>query len=99
MFCPGAVRILITVYSAMTDGKKYYEVSVADDGPGIPDDMKGQMFRRFKGEGAKASGHGLGLYLVKTILEDFGGSARVEDRVPGDYTRGAKFVVLLPAVT
>ena len=79
----------------MTDGKKYYEVSVADDGPGIPDDMKGQLFRRFKGEGVKASGHGLGLYLVKTIVEDFGGRVRVEDRVPGDYTRGAKFVVLL----
>jgi signal transduction histidine kinase len=42
---------------------------------------------------------GLGLYLVKTIVEDFGGKVRVEDRVPGDHTKGAKFVVMLPAAT
>jgi len=34
---------------------------------------------------------------VKTIVEGFGGNVKVEDRVPGDYTRGAKFVVRLPA--
>jgi signal transduction histidine kinase len=92
----GPVTVWITVDSAMETGKKYYEVSVADNGPGIPDDRKGRLFRRFEGEDAKATGHGLGLYLVKTIVEDFGGRVRVEDRVPGDYTRGAKFVVLLP---
>jgi signal transduction histidine kinase len=83
----------------MERGKKYYEVSVADDGPGIPDEIKAQLFRRFKSEGGKASGHGLGLYLAKSIVEDFGGMVRVEDRVRGDYTRGAKFVVLLPSST
>jgi PAS domain S-box-containing protein len=93
----GAVRIWITVDSAMEQGKKYYEVTVADDGPGIPDDMKERLFRRFKSEGDQASGHGLGLYLVKAIVEDFGGRVQVGDRVRGDYARGAKFVVLLPA--
>ena len=61
----------------MENGKNYYEVTVADDGPGIPDDMKERLFRRFKREDAKATGHGLGLYLVKTIVEDFGGRVRV----------------------
>jgi PAS domain S-box-containing protein len=93
----GPVRIWITVDSAMEKGKKYYEVAVADDGSGIPDDIKAHLFKRFKSEGAKATGHGLGLYLVKTIAEDFGGRVRVEDRVHGDYSRGVKFVVLLPA--
>jgi len=95
----GAVRVWITVDSAMENGKKYYEVAVADDGPGIPEDVKAQLFRRFKSDGVKASGHGLGLYLVKAIVEDFGGRLRAVDRVPGDYTKGAKFVVLLPAAT
>lgn len=93
----GPVSIWITVDSAMENGKKYYEVAVADDGPGIPEDVKAQLFKRFKSDGAKTSGHGLGLYLVKIIIEDFGGRVRVEDRVQGDYSRGAKFVVLLPA--
>jgi PAS domain S-box-containing protein len=95
----GPVRIWITVDSTLENGKKYYEVSVADDGPGIPDDMKAHLFQRFKSESASATGHGLGLYLVKAIVKDFGGRVRVEDRVPGDYSRGAKFVVLLPVAT
>jgi PAS domain S-box-containing protein len=93
----GAVRVWVTVDSAMENGKKYYEVTVADDGPGIPEDMKGRLFQRVKRDGTKATGHGLGLYLVKTIVEDFGGRVRVEDRVPGNNSKGAKFVVLLPA--
>jgi PAS domain S-box-containing protein len=95
----GPVRVWIMVDSALEQGKKYYEVTVTDNGPGIPDDMKGLLFRRFKSEGEKATGHGLGLYLVKNIVEDFGGRVRVGDRVHGDHTKGAKFVVLLPAAT
>jgi len=94
----GVVMIWITVDSAMENGRKYYEVSVADNGPGIPDDLKGLLFQRFKTGDPMATGHGLGLYLVKTIVEDFGGRVRVEDRVPGDHTKGAKFVVMLPAI-
>jgi signal transduction histidine kinase len=41
---------------------------------------------------------GLGLYLVKSLVDDFHGTVRVEDRVPGDHSKGARFVVLLPAV-
>lgn len=93
----GAVKVWITVDSTQVKGKKYYEVTVADNGPGIPDEMKENLFRRFKGEGAKAGGHGLGLYLVRTIVEDFGGKVRAEDRVRGDYSKGVKFIVLLPA--
>jgi len=95
----GPVKIWITVDSAMENGKKYYEVTVADDGPGIPEEVKGRLFQRFKSDDAKATGHGLGLYLVKTIVEDFGGKVRAGDRVRGDPARGAKFVVLLPAAT
>lgn len=93
----GPVAVWITIDSAIEKGRKYYEATVADNGPGIPDDMKEKLFQRFKGEDMKATGHGLGLYLVKTIVESFGGRVRVEDRVPGDYSKGAKFAVLLPA--
>ncbi len=82
----------------MTKGrKKYYRVTVEDNGPGIPDELKNRLFMRFQGDQAKAIGKGLGLYLVRTLVHDFRGTIRVEDRVPGDYKKGAKFVVLLPA--
>ncbi|WP_424357619.1 PAS domain-containing sensor histidine kinase [Methanocella sp. MCL-LM] len=94
----GPVTVWISVDSAWEHGRKYYEAAVADDGPGIPDDQKKELFQRFKSEYQKTSGHGMGLYLVRTIVEDFGGMVRVQDRVSGDYSHGVKFVVLLPAV-
>jgi signal transduction histidine kinase len=37
------------------------------------------------------------LYLVKSLVESYDGKVWVEDRVKGDHTKGAKFVVMLPA--
>jgi signal transduction histidine kinase len=45
-----------------------------------------------------ARGMGLGLYLVKTLVDSFGGRIWVEDRVFGDFSKGARFVVVLPTV-
>jgi signal transduction histidine kinase len=41
---------------------------------------------------------GLGLYLVKSLVESYHGRVWVEDRVAGDYTKGSRFVVMLPAI-
>jgi signal transduction histidine kinase len=46
----------------------------------------------------KEKGMGLGLYLVKSLADSYGGQVWVEDRVRGDHTKGARFVVLMPAV-
>jgi signal transduction histidine kinase len=77
--------------------KKYIRCSVEDNGPGIADWLKDKIFIRFKRGITKAHGKGLGLYLVRAIVEDFGGRIWVEDRVPGDYSKGAKFVIVFPA--
>lgn len=78
-------------------GKKYYEVSISDNGPGIPDELKRKLFRRFQRGNTGAQGKGMGLYITKMLVERFGGKVCVEDRVPGDYKKGSKFVILLPA--
>ncbi|WP_239685536.1 sensor histidine kinase KdpD [Halolamina pelagica] len=66
-------------------------VRVADNGPGVPDDEKERIFG--KGEkGLDSPGSGIGLYLVHTLTQQFGGDVRVEDNDP----RGAVFVVELP---
>ncbi|HEY3274377.1 MAG TPA: PAS domain S-box protein [Methanocella sp.] len=80
------------------DGRKYCRVSIEDNGPGIPDDMKQAVFGRMRRGDTKAKGSGLGLYLVKTLVGSYGGQVWVEDRVPGDRGHGCRFVVLLPAV-
>ena len=59
----------------------WVEVRIADNGPGIPDEMKSKVFKEgFRGE--KTGRTGLGLYLVKTLMERYGGSVHVEDNVP-----------------
>ena len=44
------------------------------------------------------TGKGLGLCIVRTLVEDYMGKVLVEDRVPGDHSQGCRFIVELPAV-
>ena len=92
----GPLVVDIDVTTVQEDGRDYCAVSVADNGPGIPDSLKQKLFVRFQRGTAKTSGRGLGLYLVKTLVDDYCGKVWVEDRVPGDHTKGAKFIVMLP---
>ncbi|HBF80582.1 MULTISPECIES: sensor histidine kinase [Streptomyces] len=66
-------------------------VTVSDEGPGIPEESMGRVFTRFW-RGSKRGGTGLGLYIVKGIVEAHGGTITV-DRGPGG---GAEFRFILP---
>jgi PAS domain S-box-containing protein len=90
------VTIDIKVDEIKIDGKKLYSVMIADTGHGIPEEVKLKLFGRFQRGTTKAHGKGLGLYIVKSLVERIGGSVSVEDRVKGEYTRGSKFIVNLP---
>ncbi|MHA1541622.1 MAG: ATP-binding protein, partial [Candidatus Hodarchaeales archaeon] len=63
-----------------------------------PDEIKAKVFHRlFKARSKKKSqGTGLGLYIVKTIIETFNGKILVKNRVKDDHTQGAKFIIELP---
>lgn len=76
--------------------KNFCRVIVDDNGPGIPDEMKRRLFNRFEHGSTPASGKGLGLYLVRKLIEGYGGQVWVEDRVPCDHSRGSRFVIVLP---
>ncbi|WP_424357726.1 PAS domain S-box protein [Methanocella sp. MCL-LM] len=91
------LTVNVLVEPASENHKKYYRCSIEDNGPGIPDDLKGRLFRKFQRGATRAQGKGLGLYLVRTLVDGFKGKVWVEDRVPGDHTQGARFVVILPA--
>ena len=72
-------------------------VEVADDGPGVPAEMREQIFDRFvRGEGpadtAVGGGSGLGLSIVSAVARSHGGRAEVGDADLG----GALFRVSLP---
>ena len=92
------VDISVKLEECQDNGKNYYKVSIEDNGPGIPDDMKDKIFNRLQRGETKARGMGLGLYLVKSLVDSYNGKVWVEDRVTGDHTKGSRFVVLLPAM-
>jgi anti-sigma regulatory factor (Ser/Thr protein kinase) len=71
-------------------------LEISDNGPGIPDEYKSEVFRPYK-TNMKNPG-GMGLYLVKKIANRYGGRVWVEDRVHGDHKKGASVVITLPAM-
>lgn len=62
-------------------------LSIADNGPGIPDEMKERILDRRESESRSG-----GLSLVQTLVEGYGGAVRIEDNVP----HGSVFIVELP---
>ena len=92
------VTIDVKVEPVKENGQLFYKCIVEDNGPGIPDELKTKLFHRFQRGTTKTHGKGLGLYLVRTLVEGYHGKVWVEDRMPGDHTKGARFVVMLPAV-
>ena len=67
-------------------------IAVEDEGPGLPEGIRGRAFERFVSGGG---GSGLGLAIVHAVAAGHGGSVAYEDRPGG----GARFVVRLPAAT
>ena len=67
------------------------EISIADDGPGIPPDKIERIFEAYFT--TKERGTGLGLAIVKHNVELYGGTVRVDSKLGN----GAKFTVTFPA--
>lgn len=93
----GPLTISIRLATMRRDAAAYYVVSIEDNGPGISDAQKKKVFMSFSQNKEKPTRRGFGLHLVKTLVEIYKGSVWVEDRVPGDHTKGCRFVVMLPS--
>lgn len=76
------------------------ELLVEDNGPGIPESAAGKVFEKFyRVPGSPTGGTGLGLSLVKSIVELHGGTIRLENRRSSDAPveqQGARFLIELP---
>ncbi|AKG91226.1 Signal transduction histidine kinase [Geoglobus ahangari] len=73
------------LFVKIVDDREWCTITVSDDGVGIPDELKGQIFEK----GFSTSGTGLGLFITKLILSRYDGEIRVEDNEP----KGARFVI------
>jgi two-component system nitrogen regulation sensor histidine kinase GlnL len=71
------------------------EVRIEDTGPGIPAELREQIFNPFVT--TKKTGVGLGLSIVSKIIDGHHGSIRIESN--GGQGKGAAFVMFFPAAT
>jgi two-component system, OmpR family, sensor histidine kinase ChvG len=73
-------------------------IRISDDGPGVPEQEREAIFRRFHSERPSSENFGehsgLGLAIARTIIEGHHGLIRVRDRVDGK--QGACFEIILP---
>lgn len=87
-----------TVALSALDSDAALDVRIEDEGPGVPEESREEIFRRFHSvrPDVEAFGRhsGLGLAIARTIVEAHGGSIHVESRE--DRLGGARFVVRLP---
>lgn len=76
------------------------EVTVEDEGPGVPPDAHDAIFRRFHSDRPDDHDHerhsGLGLAIARAVVEGHDGRIEVTDRTDG--ASGARFVIRLPLV-
>jgi two-component system, LuxR family, sensor kinase FixL len=84
-----AERRVLTIRIALTNAA-LVEISVADTGPGIPEDIMAKLFRPFMT--TKPKGMGIGLSISRSIVQAHGGELRAERNADG----GATFRVTLP---
>jgi two-component system sensor histidine kinase HydH len=80
----------IEIIKEYSDGRPGVEVAFSDSGPGVPQELREQIFNPFFT--TKSNGVGLGLSIVSKIVDDHGGWIRVEPRT----AKGACFRVFFP---
>jgi C4-dicarboxylate-specific signal transduction histidine kinase len=83
----------IQISTALLERKDAVEIVVADTGHGVTEDVKEKLFLPYFS--TKERGTGLGLTIVSRIIEDHGGSIRVEENAP----LGTRFIVELRVVS
>jgi signal transduction histidine kinase len=96
-FTPAGGQVTVIVKEETVDQHRWVTVEVEDGGPGIPAEDLSRIFEPFyrvdPSRSRASGGTGMGLAVVKLLVEVHGGSVRAENRPAG----GSRFIVQLPA--
>ena len=93
------IEILIRISRITKNRIKFFKIEFMDNGYGISDDRKERIFQRWYREDEKVPGMGLGLSIVKKIIESYNGKVWVEDNLVEDYIQGSNFILLFQEAT
>ena len=95
--CDNSVKFATEVIVSLKSGKAGCEISVTDNGPGIPEHLRTRVFEPFfKGDDARAQGQegfGLGLSIVADIVHAHHGTVSLKDKAPS----GLIFQIAIPS--
>jgi two-component system sensor histidine kinase ChvG len=99
-FSPPGGEVRVALSRVASPRGPVLRIIVDDDGPGVPPDKLEKIFERFytdRPQGAKfGNNSGLGLSIVRQIVETHRGRVWAENRTEDGKTKGARFVVELP---
>ncbi|KKM91253.1 hypothetical protein LCGC14_1230390 [marine sediment metagenome] len=90
------VEIDIKMSKEEKNNNKYVKLEFSDNGIGISDERKATLFEKTYVKDLSSKGLGIGLTLVKKIIDSYRGEIYVEDRKKGDYRKGCNFIILIP---
>ncbi len=85
-----------TIFVSLKENTSHIEMTVRDEGPGLSEDDKSKLFKKFQRLSAKPTGDesstGLGLAIVKLLVDKLNGTISVKSKV----NTGCSFIVGLP---
>ncbi|HTL68001.1 MAG TPA: ATP-binding protein [Lacunisphaera sp.] len=91
LYCPAGSPL--TIIAGLDEARGRVYVTFADEGPGIPAGLRAQLFQKFRrGESRGGNGLGLGLSIVRGLMQAQGGDVLAEDHAG----RGARLTIHLP---
>ena len=89
------VKVEIEISKEILNGESLIRFQFKDNGVGIRDSQKLSIFQTSSIESQSFNRLGLGLSLVKKLIENYSGKIWVEDRIEGDSSQGSNFILLL----
>ncbi len=92
------IQLWVNFSKIQENGTSFIKMEFKDNGYGIIDERKKVIFERSHKKDRSTGGMGIGLSLVKKIIDDYKGRVVIEDRVKGDHTKGSNFIILLAEV-
>jgi len=90
------VEIIVRISREEKEENRFLKIEVIDNGIGVIDAQKKNIFLKQQNKNFKGKGLGFGLTLVQELVEYYKGQIWVEDKIKGDCSKGSNFIVLIP---